>query len=238
MARCDEESLGRIIYYMAQDIRNLAEKVLAPYKLTVEQFQTLKILSIETGLAQRQLCQKTNKSPANMTRILDRFEVKSLIARRADPNDRRVYLVYLTGKGRSLLGDVMGVFELFSAQLHKGITTEMDQIARKVLGIMDANIEAISAEGVTRGCNPPINDRYCPGDPVTRGQMAAFLRRAFSLPATSQNFFTDDAGSVFEADIERLAGAGITRGCGPVSFCPDQPVPREQVAAFLHRALG
>ena len=38
-------------------------------------------------------------------------------------------------------------------------------------------IEAIAAEGITRGCNPPINDLYCPGDQVTRGQMAAFLVR-------------------------------------------------------------
>jgi hypothetical protein len=30
---------------------------------------------------------------------------------------------------------------------------------------------------VTKGCNPPTNTLYCPTDEVTRGQMAAFLRR-------------------------------------------------------------
>jgi MarR family transcriptional regulator for hemolysin len=145
MAGCDEEPLGRMIYFMALDIRNLAEKVLAPYELTLEQFQTLKILSSDTGLTQRQLGQQTNKNPANMTRILDRLELKSLLARRTDPNDRRVYLVYLTDRGQSLLDDVMGVFELFSVRLHKGITTEMQQMARKVLRIMAANIGAMSA---------------------------------------------------------------------------------------------
>lgn len=30
---------------------------------------------------------------------------------------------------------------------------------------------------VTRGCNPPANNRYCPEEFVTRGQMAAFLHR-------------------------------------------------------------
>ena len=40
------------------------------------------------------------------------------------------------------------------------------------------DIEAIAAAGITRGCNPPINDRLCPGSNVTRGQMAAFLHRA------------------------------------------------------------
>ncbi|HVR79553.1 MAG TPA: kelch repeat-containing protein [Acidimicrobiia bacterium] len=42
----------------------------------------------------------------------------------------------------------------------------------------EADIEWLAAEGVTKGCNPPTNDRYCPDDFVTRGQMAAFLRRA------------------------------------------------------------
>jgi hypothetical protein len=31
--------------------------------------------------------------------------------------------------------------------------------------------------GVTRGCNPPANTRYCPDQNVTRAQMASFLRR-------------------------------------------------------------
>jgi hypothetical protein len=30
---------------------------------------------------------------------------------------------------------------------------------------------------VTKGCNPPANTQFCPNDEVTRGQMAAFLRR-------------------------------------------------------------
>src|SRR5690554_4656885 len=42
------------------------------------------------------------------------------------------------------------------------------------------DIARLAAAGVTRGCNPPANDRFCPDDPVTRGQMAAFLKRALS----------------------------------------------------------
>jgi len=31
--------------------------------------------------------------------------------------------------------------------------------------------------GITVGCNPPANDRYCPDDNVTRAQMSAFMKR-------------------------------------------------------------
>jgi hypothetical protein len=39
----------------------------------------------------------------------------------------------------------------------------------------------LAAAGVTNGCNPPSNDRFCPDSYVTRGQMAAFLVRAFGI---------------------------------------------------------
>jgi hypothetical protein len=107
--------------------------------------------------------------------------------------------------------------------------------------IHEGNIEAIAVEGITKGCNPPTNDRYCPDRSVTRGQMAAFLSRALELSGTSTEFFTDVGDSVFEADINKLAAAGITRGCNPPKndrYCPDAKVTRGQMAAFLVRGFG
>ncbi|MFP3915846.1 MAG: hypothetical protein ACLFWM_13285 [Actinomycetota bacterium] len=108
--------------------------------------------------------------------------------------------------------------------------------------VHEGNIEAIAAEGITRGCNPPDNDLYCPSEAVTRGEMAAFLVRAMGYTDDGGgDKFTDDDGSVFEADIDRLATAGVTRGCNPpanTEFCPDAHVTRGQMAAFLVRAMG
>ncbi len=108
--------------------------------------------------------------------------------------------------------------------------------------VFEEDIEWLAASGVTRGCNPPVNDRFCPDDPVTRGQMAAFLTRALGYSdAGGGDLFVDDDDSVFEEDIDRLGTAGVTRGCNPPvndRFCPDDPVTRGQMAAFLRRALG
>ena len=59
--------------------------------------------------------------------------------------------------------------------------------------VFSAPIEWLAGAGITRGCNPPLNTRFCPDNPVTRGQMAAFLSRALPLPAGSGDPFTDDA---------------------------------------------
>ncbi len=107
--------------------------------------------------------------------------------------------------------------------------------------IHEADIAALEQAGITKGCNPPANDRFCPGSTVTRGQMAAFLVRSLRLTGSGDGSrFIDDDGSIFEHEIELLAGAGITRGCNPPlnnRFCPQSPVTRGQMAAFLHRAL-
>jgi hypothetical protein len=98
-----------------------------------------------------------------------------------------------------------------------------------------ADINRLAASGVTGGCAP---GRFCPAGTVTREQMASFLVRALQLPATTTDYFTDDDGSAHEADINRLAASGITGGCSATSFCPKASITREQMAAFLHRALG
>lgn len=106
--------------------------------------------------------------------------------------------------------------------------------------VFEADIEAIAAEGVTKGCNAERTS-FCPTKPVTRGQMAAFLVRALKLTAQDPAIdFTDDNDSIFENDIEKLATAGITKGCNPpanTSFCPTSNVTRGQMAAFLTRAI-
>ena len=49
--------------------------------------------------------------------------------------------------------------------------------------------------------------------------------------------FVDAIESGFRAEIEWLAGEGITEGCVSRRFCPDDPVTRAQMASFLDRAL-
>ena len=108
--------------------------------------------------------------------------------------------------------------------------------------IHESSIEAFAAAGITKGCNPPYNTGFCPNEPVTRGQMAAFLERALGLDEIDPGIeFVDDDGSIFESAIAKLATAGITKGCNPPTndhFCPDDYVTRGQMAAFLVRAMG
>ncbi|MPZ53406.1 MAG: hypothetical protein GEU79_11860 [Acidimicrobiia bacterium] len=107
--------------------------------------------------------------------------------------------------------------------------------------VHEGAIEAIYTERITTGCNAE-ETLFCPDDPVTRGQMAAFLVRAVEgiERRPGADAFVDDDESVFEADINGIAAAEVTFGCNPPEndrFCPDWSVTREQMATFLVKAF-
>lgn len=107
--------------------------------------------------------------------------------------------------------------------------------------VHEGGIEAIAAEQITVGCNPPFNDRFCPDRVLTRAEMATMVSRALTIPATATDHFNDDNGHVLEGAINRIAEAGITLGCNPPAndrFCPDRNLTRAEAAGFLARALG
>lgn len=103
--------------------------------------------------------------------------------------------------------------------------------------VHQVNIDTMYSEGITRGCNPPVNDMYCPTAVLTRGHVAAFLRRYLALPAVEEDFFTDDGSSEFEGDINALTAAGIGFGCTETEFCSSTPLTRAEMAEFLVRTF-
>lgn len=79
-----------------------------------------------------------------------------------------------------------------------------------------ADIEWLADAGVTKGCNPPANDRFCPGDPVTRGQMAAFMYRL----SGGDDRTIDGRLDALEAENAALRAllAGVTRNGDTLQF--------------------
>jgi peptide/nickel transport system substrate-binding protein len=111
-----------------------------------------------------------------------------------------------------------------------------------------SHIEQLLTAGITTGCGTNEIGRrlYCPADHVPRQQMAAFLIRAKGLtqlvPATP-TFADVPQSNPFYGYIERLYEEEITSGCGTngqgqLLYCPNDSVPRQQMAAFLIRATG
>jgi hypothetical protein len=96
-----------------------------------------------------------------------------------------------------------------------------------------ARIEALEREA-----------RRSPGAPRRRLRLAVMALAIVGLMAVPVGVFASHAFSdvptshKFHTAIGRVAGAGITSGCGGSRYCPSDTVNRGSMAAFLARAAG
>jgi len=106
--------------------------------------------------------------------------------------------------------------------------------------IFYAFIENIFHNGVTGGCG---GTSYCPLNNTLRKQMAVFVLKsklgASYTPPACTGVFTDvPCPGPFTDWIEDLFNRGVVAGCGAgPTYCPDNPVLRQQMAVFLLKTL-
>ena len=100
-------------------------------------------------------------------------------------------------------------------------------------------IDEMLSKGITSGCQAsPLE--YCPSQDVTRGQMAVFIIRSIygssNFTYNQTPYFTDatpsSVGAVFPF-IQKMRELGITGGCTPTTYCPNDNVTRGQMAVFI-----
>jgi hypothetical protein len=110
-----------------------------------------------------------------------------------------------------------------------------------------ANIAKLAEIDVVGGTGASDGASYAPAAPITRGQMAALIRRALSwlddgearnssAPEDARKaWFDDTEGSVHEGDIDALAEQGIVAGFEDGDYRPQRRVLRDQMASFVMR---
>lgn len=136
-----DDVLPRVIYLTSLRLQIHADRVLQPLGLTLEQLHPLKILDRGGGtVSQRQMCDLAGKTPANMTRILDRLANKGLIERRPDPGDRRAFTLVLTEAGKELNEQAATLFTGYLDQVLAGIDEGDERVCRLVLQRIQQNL--------------------------------------------------------------------------------------------------
>lgn len=97
-----DESVGFIMNKTNMRLKNELAQNIKPHGVTPEQWGILNRLWEKDGISQKDLSGKSFKDQPTTARILDILEKKGLVERRANPADRRTYLLFLTDEGLDL----------------------------------------------------------------------------------------------------------------------------------------
>lgn len=109
-------------------------KLLRPLGLSIGSFTILVVLDQAGGtLAPSEISARAAVTRAGVTGLVDALERLGLVAREADPKDRRRNRVLLTGPGRDLLGWLMPTMRRVEAELISGLSDNDQRLLRRLL---------------------------------------------------------------------------------------------------------
>jgi MarR family transcriptional regulator, organic hydroperoxide resistance regulator len=118
---------------MCKIYRTQANRLLNEVGLYVGQEMFWVSLWEEEGLTQTQLAEKLQVQRATITTMLNRMVRDGFMERRPDPDDQRVYRVYLTTKGHALRADLQNVWQRMESQLTAGLSPAEQQIFHRMM---------------------------------------------------------------------------------------------------------
>jgi DNA-binding MarR family transcriptional regulator len=112
----------------------------------------LRHVAAEEGRTQASLSASLAVPPSRIVGIVDQLERRGLVERRANPTDRRAHALWLTGRGRKVLGDVMAVSGAHEADICAGLSEPDRSQLIEFLTVI------VSKQGLARGGHPRMNE--------------------------------------------------------------------------------
>jgi DNA-binding MarR family transcriptional regulator len=117
---------------------------LARRGLTPNDSRALFSLDLRTGRPMRSLADEWQCDPSNATFIVDRLEELGLASRQTLPDDRRVKLVMLTGKGEKARTDLLREFHQPPAEFDRLDRADLEALERITTKLASAPAPAVA----------------------------------------------------------------------------------------------
>lgn len=130
-----DDSIGFIIECTEQCLKRELRKSFQADGLDVTPYQWIVLYRLweQEGLTQAEIAERTIKDKPTITRMVDVLEKKGLVIRRNVENDRRVYKIYLTEKGKILEQKLVPIVEEHIEKALTGIASDEVERAKKLL---------------------------------------------------------------------------------------------------------
>jgi len=143
------QSPDNTLFYMLHDvtrqIRKHFDRRATRLELTRAQWRALKVTSRHEGLSQSELAEHLDMEAIPVGRVIDRLEKTGFVERRADPNDRRRWRLYLTSKAHAVVDEM----DLIAGELRddalRGIERSDLDTLMSVLSAIKGNLATLDA---------------------------------------------------------------------------------------------
>lgn len=116
------------------------------FGVTVDQWSILKNLNQHADLSQKELAEYCGKDQPTLTRIVDVLVRKNLVERRANPADRRSFVVHLTAEGKQKIDMLAGNVGEIRMQAWKNLNEEDFDHLKRILNTIYDNLELSSKQ--------------------------------------------------------------------------------------------
>ncbi len=126
-----EDNIGSMLADISRLIRRAFDERARSIGVTRPQWQVLTTLNRNEGANQGHLAELLDTEPITLCRMVDRLQEASLVERRQDPSDRRMWRLFLTDKARQILAELQPLGRDVMALALDGVTdTERDELRR------------------------------------------------------------------------------------------------------------
>ena len=136
-------SIGFLIHDCARLRRIVLDEKYKPLNITRSQAWLLAYLSRSEGVPQSALAELMGLGKVALGGLIDRLEANKLIERRSDPSDRRVNNIFLTPKGRTVVGKMRQLTLEANEDILKDISLEDVKHNYRMLSQLKHNLQNI-----------------------------------------------------------------------------------------------
>ena len=126
-------------------MRRLFNRRASALGVTSAQWRVMFWLGRQPGSKQVELAEKLDVEPITAGRTIDRLEEAGLVERRPDPEDRRVWRLYLTERAEPMVERLRIVAEVVLAEVFVGVAQTEIAALRGTLARLRDNVTAMEA---------------------------------------------------------------------------------------------
>ena len=141
MSLHNENSLLFLLFKIQKLLFAKSNELFEKVNLHPGQPPLLFILHNHEGITQKELAEKLNVTPPTVAVMIRRMEKYELIEKKHDKNDRRIYRVYLSKKGREMIKELHKIFKELEIVVFENFDNEEKETLRNFLNKVVSNIE-------------------------------------------------------------------------------------------------